>query len=44
MSEGRVSRRKYIAVAGAAAAAAVIGGAAYYLSRPSPPAPTPTRA
>jgi len=42
MSEGRVSRRKYIAVAGAAAAAAVIGGAAYYLSRPGPPTPTPT--
>jgi len=42
MSEGRVSRRKYIAVAGAAAAAAVIGGAAYYLTRPAPPAPTPT--
>jgi len=36
-----VSRRKYIAVAGAAAAAAVIGGAAYYLTRPAPPAPTP---
>jgi len=42
MSEERVSRRKYIAVAGAAAAAAVIGGAAYYLTRPAPPAPTPT--
>ncbi|MCD6530149.1 extracellular solute-binding protein [Candidatus Bathyarchaeota archaeon] len=42
MSEGRVSRRKYIAVAGAAAAAAVIGGAAYYLTRPGPPSPTPT--
>jgi len=42
MSEGRVSRRKYIAVAGAAAAAAVIGGAAYYLSQPGAPAPTPT--
>ncbi len=41
MSEGKVSRRKYIAVAGAAAAAAVIGGAAYYLTRPAPPAPTP---
>jgi len=38
----RVSRRKYIAVAGAAAAAAVIGGAAYYLSQPGPSAPTPT--
>ena len=37
----KVSRRKYIAVAGAAAAAAVIGGAAYYLTRPAPPAPTP---
>jgi len=41
MSE-KVSRRKYIAVAGAAAAAAVIGGAAYYLTRLGPPAPTPT--
>jgi len=41
MSE-KVSRRKYIAVAGAAAAAAVIGGTAYYLSQPSPLAPTPT--
>jgi len=38
----RLSRRKYIAVAGAAAAAAVIGGAAYYLSQPSPPTPTST--
>jgi len=39
-----VSRRKYIAVAGAAAAAAVVGGAAYYLTMPGPtptPAPTP---
>ena len=42
MSGEKVSRRKYIAVAGAAAAAAVIGGAAYYLTRPAPPAPTPT--
>jgi len=40
----KVSRRKYVATAGAAAAAAVIGGAAYYLTIPAPtptPAPTP---
>jgi len=42
MVERKVSRRKYIAVAGAAVAAAAIGGAAYYLSQPGPPTPTST--
>lgn len=42
MSERKVSRRKYIAVAGVAVVATAIGGAAYYLSRPPKPTPTPT--
>lgn len=42
MSEEKVSRRKYIAIAGGVVAAAAIGGAAYYLSRPPAPTPTPT--
>jgi len=42
MSQKKISRRKYIAAAGAVAAAAAIGGATYYLTRPPAPTPTPT--